>query len=298
MLDLGHVRTFVAVAEELHFRRAALRLNMTQSPLSRQVQMLEQELGVALFTRANRSIRLTPAGRVFLVEATALLQQAEAAAQAVRQAVRGQPGSVAVGFIGACSYGFLPRLVAATRRELPDITLHFHEMTTSQQIEALIRGQLHLCLARPGPLPRELQSSCVQHEGLALALPIDHPLARLRRPRLAQLDGEAFIMYSAEGSYMRDMLNAWFRAARVQPHIVQQMSHAHAILSLVSTGLGLAIVPEEARNACFDNVVFRPVAPSGSQGAELHAIWRIAGDNDALPPVRDLMLRQFTPAPR
>lgn len=109
-------------------------------------------------------------------------------------------------------------------------------MTTAQQLDALAHGRLDLGLARPGPLPRGLQSTCVQREALALALPIDHKLARRRRPQVRQLDGEDFLMYSAEGGYMRDIIADGFAAAGVQPRFVQQMSTAHAILPLVSTG--------------------------------------------------------------
>lgn len=291
MIDLIHVRSFLAVAEDLHFGRAARRLNMTQSPLSRQVQLLERELGASLLIRANKAVKLTPAGRAFVAEAGALLAKAEAAVQAARRSVRDHTGSAAVGFIGACSYGFLPRLVAAARRELPNVTLSFHELTSQQQVEALARGQLDLALARPVPPRRGLEAACVQREGLALALPLDHKLAGRRRPHLRQLDGEDFIMYSKEGLYMHDMLTTVFAAAGVEPRFVQQLSHAQAILSLVSAGLGVAIVPEEARNACFDNVLFRPIQLGAGQAAEVHAIWRSGDSNDVLPPLRDLALR-------
>ncbi|MGI4792542.1 MAG: LysR family transcriptional regulator [Janthinobacterium lividum] len=291
MIDLIHVRSFLAVAEDLHFGRAARRLNMTQSPLSRQVQLLERELGVPLLVRANRAVKLTPAGRAFLAEASALLGKAETAVQAARRTVRGRSGVAAVGFIGACSYGFLPRLVAAARRELPDVTLSFHELTSAQQVEALARGQLDLALARPVPPRRGLESACVQREGLALALSPDHKLAGRRRPLLRQLEGEDFIMYSEEGLYMHDMLTAAFAASGVEPRFVQRLSHAQAILSLVSAGLGIAIVPEEARNACFDNVLFRPIQLGAGQAAELHAIWRAGDSNEVLPPLRGLTLR-------
>ena len=127
MFELGQLRSFVAVAAELHFGRAAKRLNMTQPPLSRQIQLLEQDLDVQLFIRTSRSVQLTPAGRAFLVEARALLQQSEAAKQAARLAARTNSGSVTVGFIGATTYGFLPRLVTKARTELPSIDLTFRK---------------------------------------------------------------------------------------------------------------------------------------------------------------------------
>ena len=267
---VGQLRSFVAVATELHFGRAAKRLNMTQPPLSRQIQLLEQDLDVQLFIRTSRSVQLTPAGRAFLVEARALLQQSEAAKQAARRAVRTNSGSLTVGFIGATTYGFLPRLVTKARTELPSIDLTFREMTTAEQIDALTFGRIDLGLSdlsrSAGDVP-----ACVLREHLALALPLT-PLAVRRRPEAAPIDGEPFIMYSSEGRYMNELLTGAFRSAGIQPLYVQQMSHAQAILSLVSTGMGMAIVPEEARNACFDNVVFRPIQLGPGVAAELHAV--------------------------
>ena len=291
MFELGQLRSFVAVATELHFGRAAKRLNMTQPPLSRQIQLLEQDLDVQLFIRTSRSVQLTPAGRAFLVEARALLQQSEAAKQAARRAARTNSGSVTVGFIGATTYGFLPRLVTKARTELPNIDLTFREMTTAEQIDALAFGRIDLGLARPIADQREIVSACVLREHLALALPLDHPLAVRRRPELAQIDGEPFIMYSSEGRYMNELLTGAFRSAGIQPLYVQQMSHAQAILSLVSTGMGMAIVPEETRNACFDNVVFRPIQLGPGVAAELHAVWLPNNRNPALSALRDLIER-------
>jgi DNA-binding transcriptional LysR family regulator len=291
MFELGQLRSFVAVATELHFGRAAKRLNMTQPPLSRQIQLLEQDLDVQLFIRTSRSVQLTPAGRAFLVEARSLLQQSEAAKQAARRAARTNSGSVTVGFIGATTYGFLPRLVTKARTELPNIDLTFREMTTAEQIDALAFGRIDLGLARPIADQREIVSACVMREHLALALPLDHPLAVRRRPELAQIDGEPFIMYSSEGRYMNELLTGAFRSAGIQPLYVQQMSHAQAILSLVSTGMGMAIVPEETRNACFDNVVFRPIQLGPGVAAELHAVWLPNNRNPALSALRDLIER-------
>src|SRR4051794_31255961 len=171
MFELGQLRSFVAVATELHFGRAAKRLNMTQPPLSRQIQLLELDLDVQLFTRTSRSVQLTPAGRAFLTEARSLLQQSEAAKQAARRAAQTNSGAVTIGFIGATTYGFLPRLVAKARTELPNIELTFREMPTTEQIDALEFGRIDLGLIRPVNEQRQVISACVLRENLALALP-------------------------------------------------------------------------------------------------------------------------------
>ncbi len=291
MLDLSHVRCFVAAGTELHFGRAAQRLNMTQPPLSRQIQLLEQELGVSLFVRGHRRVELTPAGRAFLLEARELLNHSEAAAQAARRAAQSNAGAITIGFIGASTYGFLPRLVAGLSTELPNLEVTFRELSSKAQLEALAVNGIDLGLLRPVPVRPSYLSACVQRDNLALALPLQHPLAKRRRPELAQVDGEPFIMYSGEGSYLRDIISSAFLRANVRPRVVQEMSHAQAILSLVSTGMGLAIVPEETRNACFDNIVFRPVSLGNGVAAELYAIWRQNNRNPALAALRPSLER-------
>ena len=139
MLDLTHLRSFAAVATDLHFGRAAKRLNMTQPPLSRQIRLLEESLGVQLLERTSHSVKLTPAGRAFLPEAQALLQQTERATQVARRAVRPHSGALSIGFIGASTYGFLPRLVTRARIELPDIELTFKEMSGRQKTVFILK---------------------------------------------------------------------------------------------------------------------------------------------------------------
>ncbi len=194
MFELSQLRCFAAVAEELHFGRAAARLNMTQPPLSRQVQLLEHALGVALFERTSRSVRLTPAGRAFYGEARRILDLAEGAGLAAKRVARGEAGSVTIGFTAAASYGFLPRLIAAARAEMPDVDLALKEMVTADQTEALASGRIDLGLLRP-PIDRRggAEAVCVARERLLLAVPRGHPLAaggaparpgRQRHPRM------------------------------------------------------------------------------------------------------------------
>jgi DNA-binding transcriptional LysR family regulator len=290
MFDLGQLRSFVAVATELHFGRAARRLHMTQPPLSRQIQMLERDLKVTLFTRTSRSVELTQAGRAFLAEARDLLQRSEAAVKIAREAAEPTAGTVRVGFVAATTYDYLPRLTSRARNELPNIELVYEEFNSIEQREALAFSRIDIGIVRPLPAQDNLRSACVTQSGLALALPLAHPLAVRRRPQLAQIHGEPFIMYSSAGRYMHDLLSSAFRVAGVQPNYVQFMSQAQGILSLVSTGLGIGIVPEETRNACFDNVVFRPIRIGSAVKTEFHAIWRSDNRNPALPQLRDLML--------
>lgn len=292
MLDLNHLRSFVAVAEELHFGRAARRLGMTQPPLSRHIQLLEAGLGVRLLERTSHSVALTPAGQVFLPEARALLGASERASQLVRQAAQKHgSGTLTIGFIGSSTYDFLPSILSRARAELPNTELVLKEMLGSAQIDALQLGRIDLGLIRPSPSPLAYTSSCVLREGMALALPQGHPLTSGRWPSLHDLEGEPFIMYSPDSPYMHALLSTAFAAAGIRPRVVQAVSQAQTILSLVSTGMGLALVPEDTRKACFGDVVIRPIGSTPELAAELHAIWQPENRNPALGPFRDLLHR-------
>jgi DNA-binding transcriptional LysR family regulator len=294
MFELSQLRCFAAVAEELHFGRAAARLNMTQPPLSRQIQLLEHALGIGLFERTSRSVRLTPAGRAFHAEARRILDLAEGAGLAAKRVARGEAGSVTVGFTAAASYGLLPRLIAAARTEMPDVDLALKEMVTADQTDALSSGRIDLGLMRP-PIDRRggAEAVCVARERLMLAVPRGHRLATGREPAtVGCLDRQPLIMYSpVEGRYFYDLLAGLFRAAGVVPDHVQHISQAHTMLALVGAGIGVALVPEAARSLRFDGVVLRPLRLPAEAAAQLFAVWRRDNTNPALPVLRDRVLR-------
>lgn len=288
MFELSQARAFLVTAGELNFGRAARRLNVTQSALSRQIQSLEAALDVRLFERTTRSVALTAAGQAFLVEAQELMRRSEAATAAARRAAGRPGGALTVGFVGATVYGYLPRLVARARRELPEVDVVWRELDSAAQLVELDFGRIDLGLLRPIPEVRRLPSRCVMREPLALAVPAGHPLAARRRPPLSALSGAPFIAYAPEARHLHGLVEGALDRAGVRPTVVQAMTHAQAILALVSVGLGIAIVPSEARNACFDNVTFRPL-DLGEARAELHAIARADNRNPALAPFSALL---------
>ena len=293
MFELSQLRCFAAVAEELHFGRAAARLNMTQPPLSRQVQLLEHALGVGLFERTSRSVKLTPAGRAFHAEARRILDLAEGAGLAAKRVARGEAGSVTIGFTAAASYGFLPRLIAAARAEMPEVDLALKEMVTADQTEALSSGRIDLGLLRP-PIDRRggAEAVCVARERLMLAVPRGHALAAGREAAIRDLDRQPLIMYSpVEGRYFYDLLAGLFQAAGVAPDHVQHISQAHTMLALVGAGIGVALVPEAARSLRFEGVVLRPLRLPAKAAAELFAVWGRDNKNPALQVLRDRVLR-------
>src|SRR5882762_5689270 len=179
MFELSQLRCFVAAADELHFGRAAARLNMTQPPLSRQIQLLERAVGAALLERTSRSVRVTPAGRAFLVEAWRI--------------AAGKAGSLSIGFTAAAGYNFLPKLIRLTRSQMPNVDLALKEMVSGEQVEGLLTGRIDLGLFRPPIDQRELESLCILQEPLVAAISSDDPRARQRSLRLQDFDKKPFI---------------------------------------------------------------------------------------------------------
>jgi DNA-binding transcriptional LysR family regulator len=274
--ELRQLRCFVAAAEELHFGRAAQRMNMTQPPLSRQIQLLEHVLGVKLLDRA------------FLLEARRIIRLTESAAMTTRRIASGEAGTINVGFTAASGYRFLPRLLLRMGTGAPNIALVLKEMVSTEQTESLLTGRIDVGFLRP-PIDRgEFSTLRVAREGLVAALPSgDERLAKAALT-LADFDKKPLIMYAPEGArYFHDMLTAQFEAADVTPQAVQSLSQIHSMLALVRAAIGAALVPEAATSLHFDDVHFRRVETIPARPVELFAIWRSDNDNPALTAFLD-----------
>ncbi|MFD7920237.1 LysR family transcriptional regulator [Streptomyces sp. NPDC059740] len=291
MFSLEHLTSFVAVAEELHFGRAAARLTMTQPPLSRRIQALEHEVGVELLERSRRTVRLTPAGRVFLADARRILELSEQAALSARRVPGGEVGTVTLGFTAATAYSYLETVLAAVRDRLPHVDLVLREMVSSAQRAALLAGDLDLGLVRPPMGGPGLATAPLAREPLVAALPADHRLARRGTdPDVRDFDGEPFVMYSpAEARYFYEVLSRAFRDARVTPRYVQHLAQVHTILTLVRSGHGVSLVPAAATRLGLTGVVLRPVTGVGEEPVELEMAWRATNDNPALAALVDLL---------
>ncbi|KST58659.1 LysR family transcriptional regulator [Methylobacterium sp. GXS13] len=283
MFDFSQLRCFAAVAEELHFGRAAARLNMTQPPLSRQIQVLERIHDVQLLERTSRSVRLTAAGRSFLPEAQRILRLAETAMLGNGQVAAGRAGVLKLGFTAASAYDFLPRLVTVLRRALPDVTLALREMVSQDQLEALLAGRDGAALVRPPVTHPDLIAVRALAEPLVAALPAGHPLAARVQLTLADLGGEPMIAYAPnEARYFNDLIQGLLAEAAVEPRIVQRLTQIHAILALVRAELGIALVPAAAERLRFEGVVFRPLLLPAPRPAELVLAWRRDADEPLL----------------
>jgi DNA-binding transcriptional LysR family regulator len=292
MFSFSQLRCFVALAEELHFHRAAARLNMTQPPLSRQIQLLEHRLGAVLVLRGHGAVRLTPAGEAFLHDARRLLRLAELAALHARRIALGQSGRITVGFTAASGYGVLPRLVALIRARLPEVELDLREMVSLEQLEALQAGRIDLALLRPLVRRPGIRTARLQREPLLLALPQGHPLLDRHSIGIADLADQPLITYPpGEGRYLHDLVMGIFQVSGVAPARVQHISQTHSILTLVGAGLGIALVPEAAGRLRPEGVLLRPLPGPVPVAAELALAWREEGENPAAPAVL-AMLRQ------
>jgi DNA-binding transcriptional LysR family regulator len=284
MFTLAQLACFAAVAEELHFGRAAARLHMTQPPLSRQIRLLEQDVGVTLLDRGGRTVKVTPAGRMFLAEARRILRLAEESSLAVRRIPTGTGGTLAVGFTAVSVHGYVQSFLRRIAEELPHVDLILREMVTSDQLEAIASGDIDLGFVRPPVTQAGLVSRVVQSERLLLAAPVDDPFVQRDQPAsVAELDGRALIMYSpVESRYFYELLLGMTARARVRPRYVQYVSQVHTMLALVQAGVGLAVVPGSATALHPDGVAFIELADAESPTVELVATWHETTDNPAL----------------
>lgn len=299
MLELKQLHYFLVLADELHFGRAARRLHITQSPLSRQIQLLEHTLQFPLFKRNNRNVQLTPAGQAFRAEARQLLSLAENAVAVGRRHSLGQAGRLRMGFTAGSSYRHLPRLLAQASRELKDIEIVLEEMVTLQQMDALNANQIDLGLGRQQPNQPDLDGLCIAREQLLLALPSPHPLTRKTNILLEDLRNEPVITFSPrDGFYFYALIDSIFRSNNLQPNYVQHVSQIHSILALVSAGLGVSLVPETAEALHFDNVSFRRIKMPPVH-ADLYLTWKRSTTNPAVATfVQMVRKRSRKPASR
>ncbi|MFY7834993.1 MAG: LysR substrate-binding domain-containing protein [Novosphingobium sp.] len=291
MFELSQLRCFVAAAEELHFGRAAKRLNMTQSPLSRQIQLLERILDVTLLERTSRNVALTPAGRVFLIEAQRIVRLAENAALAARRVARGDAGKVSIGFTAVSGYSLVPGIVAQARTALPNIDLELHEMVSREQTEALMTGLVDIAFMRPPIVRNEFETALALSEPLVVALPDGDPRGDKEELTLTDLQDVPLAMYSRKGAgYFHDMLMRFFDEAALSPVVVQHVTQIHSMLGLVRAGVAAAIVPRSAVDLHPDAVRFRRLVTTPEAPVELFMAWKRGNPNPALDAVRRLCL--------
>ena len=279
-MELRQLRYFVAVAEELHFRRAAERLHMSQPPLSHQIRLLEDELGCELLARTRRRVETTPAGEAFLRDARAVLADLDRAAHNARRIHEGQTGTLRVSFAGSALLSLVPRVVQRLSATHPAIDIELHERSTSDQIRALATGATDLGLA---PLPvgdADVEIEVLVRERTVAAVPSAHPLARARELTLGLLAEYPFVLFPREQAPgYHDLLMTSVTSAGTPPRVIQQASETQTIIGLVAAGVGVSLVPASVQQLALAGVAYRPV--SGAPDTELAALTR-RGDRTGL----------------
>lgn len=286
-MELRHLRYFIAVAEELHFSKAAERLHIAQPPLSQQIQQLEAELGVELFHRkTKRQVQLTEAGKVFLQEAYGLLLQLENAIALTQRIGRGQTGQLRIGFTSLVIYELLPSILRQFREQFPDVELVLRELTTSQQEQALRDSLIHVGFAHPPLEDDTLSYQSLHQQTLVVALPSNHSLAQTEHIQVQELENEPLIMfprYLAPGLY--DLIMSLFRQRNIKPQITQEAVQMQTIIGLVSAGIGVAITPSVLQNLQRSGVTYRPLLEAAPV-IETAVIWQ---ENSLTPLVENFL---------
>jgi DNA-binding transcriptional LysR family regulator len=284
-MELRQLRYFLAVAENLHFTRAAERLRVAQPPLSRQIRRLEDELGVQLFRRTRRRVELTQAGALLVPEATKILKQAEHTARVAQGAMRGEIGLLHIGATSSLPFtDLLPKVLSAYRKMFPDVQLVLRELNTKQQLDALHAGDIDLGFVRLPVriLPSRIAVQTVRTEPVVAVLPKGHRLAAARRLDLRLLAEETFIMYPYElGGGLHDLLIRLFNEAGFVPRVQQEATTVPTAVSLAAAGLGIALVPQSIRAVQIPGVVYKPLASPAAK-AEIAIAHRL---NDRSPAV-------------
>lgn len=295
-IELRPLRYFVAVAEEMHFGRAALRLHMTQPPLSQTIQALEVQLGTALFTRTKRSVELTAAGRALLPEAQRLLLQAEALPGLVQRAATGESGRLVLAFVSSGDYSVLPAALREFRAAYPSVHIDLLEATSDLQLDYLAAGSIDLGILIP-PLPDKLKAELdyltVLVEPLVLAIPEgSKPAPNQRKLALKNCADLPLIIFPRRlAPAFHDQILGCFQTAGVTPHIGQEANQMQTIIGLVSAGMGMALVPQSVSNLKRPGVEYRALKDP-SPLVETGLAWRRDNASPVLHAFLELMRKK------
>ncbi|MEQ9720933.1 LysR family transcriptional regulator [Yersinia alsatica] len=261
-IELRHLRYFIAVAEELHFGRAAERLRISQPPLSQQIQILEEQIGARLLARNNRNVSLTQAGTLFLKESYQILAQVNSASEKAARLHRGESGELTIGFTSSAPFiSAVSKNLRAFRQLHPQVHIKMQEVNTKQQIEPLLDGRLDLGVMRNTRLPDALQYRLLLREPLVAVVHEEHPLAALPSIQYSSLAEQPFVFFAREvGTALYDEILTLLARAGITPYITQEVGEAMTIVGLVSSGLGVSILPASFTRVKVDGVKYLPLA--------------------------------------
>jgi DNA-binding transcriptional LysR family regulator len=290
-IGLRHLRYFVAVAEELHFGRAAERLGMAQPPLTQQIQKLERALGYPVFARRSRKTTLTEAGVVLLGEARRILAEVDQAIDQTRRAGRGETGQLTVGTPPSVMLTRLPAIIRKYRERFPTVQFALREMSTSAIAAGLLAGTLDIGFLREMDACGALPLETILRESVVAVLPASHPLANVPRLRLRQLAKEPFVLFPRQvGISFYEKLVSFCVDAGFTPRVVQEATQWQSVVTFVETGMGVSIAPEGVRKFRWKGVVFRPL--SGLE-TTVSICWQNTRDSAAMAAFLDLARAEF-----
>lgn len=259
-IDLRHLRYFLAVAETLHFSKAAQLLGIAQPPLSQQIKRLEQLLGHRLFDRTTRGVKLTLAGQLLAERARSTIEKVQDDLAQVRRLGRGEEGTLTVGFSGSVMFTELPAAIGSYRQRFPKVELRLREFSTSAQISALLMGTLDLAFLRDGDATEGIEISTLFEERYVAVLPVAHALARKRSLRVRDLRNEPFILFARRmGPLAFDRTIACCERNGFRPNIVQDAPQWPTLVRLVAAGLGVSLAPACVANVAIPGAVYREV---------------------------------------
>lgn len=259
-LELRHLRYFIAVADTLHFGRAAAQLAVSQPGLSVQIQQLEEIAGARLFDRHSRHVSLTDAGRVFAEAARRVLRESEAALLATQQAAGGQTGELRIGFGPTLMMSTLAQVIRTYRSRYPKVRLDLHELSTAEQINGVLKGNLDLGIVRAAPPDSRLTAETFATEPLMIALNRQHRLAKARRVRVSALAREPWVLFPREiAPLLYDHVIRLCTDAGFSPTVVQESREVYTTVGLVGCGVGVTIVPAAAQLMAWKGVVYKSI---------------------------------------
>lgn len=292
-LELRHLRYFLAVAEELHFSRAAQRLGIAQPPLSQQIRRLERRLDVRLFDRSNRRVALTAAGEAFLPEVRRILSSTAEATEIARKAARGESGTVTVAFAASVMFRTLPSIIRRFRARYPEVRVELRELPTGLQLAGLASGQIDVGFLREPPEEPSVTSETVMTEPLVIAVATSHPLAAGETIRVSDLVDEDFVLFPGEvAPGLHAQILSLCGREGFSPRVAQEAREIYTTVSLVEAGVGVTIVPGSIRKMGWSGVAYREIpAPAGLTRIDM--AWRKDDDRPVvasfLSMVRDLV---------
>lgn len=272
-MELRQLRYFIAVAEELHFTRAALRMHIGQPPLSHAIQMLEEDIGAQLFERTKRSVRLTAAGQAFLLDARRIVALTESAGEVARKAARGETGELRIGFTFSTPFTTLfSKVISLYREKYPEVNLIFRELSTNRQLEEIQKQKLDLGLIRPpdGAIEEtvklnDMQVTSLRRDPLLAVLPMTHALSKKKKVALKELIDESFIMYPHKaGTGIYPQIMRLCQAQGFAPKVAHEVGEASTIIGLVAAGCGISILPGSFERLQMEGVCYRPLSDSNA----------------------------------